>query len=64
MGGNFLYIPQVIRSLPRPAVEELSNWIEDYLDNQRELPGNLPPVFNAARRRSARATSACESLIY
>lgn len=37
MSSNLLEIAQVIQSLPRHDVEELREWIEDYLENQLEV---------------------------
>jgi len=37
MSGNLNEIAQVIRALPRRDVEELREWIEDYLEDQLEV---------------------------
>ena len=37
MSGNVREIEQAIRMLPRTNIEQLRNWIEDYLEDQLEL---------------------------
>lgn len=37
MSGNVQEITEVIRALPRCEIEELREWIEDYLEDQLEF---------------------------
>jgi len=37
MSGNIQEIEQAIRTLPRSHIEQLRNWIEDYLEDQLDL---------------------------
>jgi hypothetical protein len=50
MSSDVQEIEQAIRSLPRPEVEQLQEWIENFLDDQLELTNE----FNASIERGKR----------
>jgi predicted transcriptional regulator len=50
MSGNVQEIEQAIRTLPRPEVEQLRNWIEDYLEDQLELSEEFKAKIEQGKR--------------
>ena len=50
MSGNLREIAQVIRALPRRDVEELREWIEDYLEDQLELTDDFAASIERGKK--------------
>ena len=46
-------IERAIRSLPRPEVERLHNWLEDYLEDQLEVSDEFHSKIDRGKREIA-----------
>jgi hypothetical protein len=50
MRGNVQEIERAIRSLPRPEVEQLREWIENFLEDQLELTDEFRASIERGKR--------------
>jgi predicted transcriptional regulator len=50
MSGNVREIEQAIRTLPRTDIEQLRNWIENYLEDQLELSEEFQARIEKGKR--------------
>jgi hypothetical protein len=50
MSSDVQEIEQAIRSLPRPEVEQLREWIENFLEDQLELTDEFKASIERGKR--------------
>jgi hypothetical protein len=50
MSSDVQEIEQAIRSLPRPEVEQLQEWIENFLEDQLELTDEFKASIDRGKR--------------